>query len=212
MGFNDRDKLPFFLGPIHLGVSWVSSEAWGAGSIVSIGLPYCFAFLASSLWVGKPRPRRPRRPRTQGNPRESNGGLEMTRHWNQVLIYVWHQMDPNGICSTCFSVELWPSPGLRDTQHREERLRFGQRVGRRSAGQSVNFWGISIAQKIYSKKTHRKQNHTTPFSLLAMYHIKNLSYIFWHISIWHWHRYGEATLGRWLIFNNYHQFNKYQGQ
>ena len=73
MGFNDRDKLPFFLGPIHLGVSWVSSEAWGAGSIVSIGLPYCFAFLASSLWVGKPRPRRPRRPRTQGNPRESKG-------------------------------------------------------------------------------------------------------------------------------------------
>ena len=107
------------------------------------------------------------------DPRESKGGLEMTRHWNQLLIY-----DTKWIQISAAHVSRALAKPRTSTQHREERLRFGQRVGRRSAGQSVNFWGISIAQKIYSKKTHRKQNHTTPCSLLALYHIKNLSYIY----------------------------------
>jgi hypothetical protein len=124
MGFNDRDKLPFFLGPIHLGVSWVSSEAWGAGSIVSIGLPYCFAFLASCLWVGKPR--WPTGPKGIQGRLGDDPALE-------PAINIRHQMDPN-ICSTCFSSfgqapdfdtapgrtsQVWPACGA--TKRRPER-------------------------------------------------------------------------------------------
>ena len=65
--------------------SWVSSEAWGAGSMVSIGLPYCFAFLASCLWVGKPRRPRKSQKILLGPP--FKGG----RQWNQVL-----HVTPNG--------------------------------------------------------------------------------------------------------------------
>ena len=46
------------------------AEFWGVGSIVSIGLPCCFALLALCLWVGNP-----------GNPREPQGTPRKAWRW-----------------------------------------------------------------------------------------------------------------------------------